>query len=205
MKKRKNNNGVFYVVISLVAVLAVGGIALAFTGSANRVIENVQVYNEATQPSVEVDNGMLGAFPGGDMYQRVNAHAGVQSGGDVYATSTIDATITLAAKHVKDDITFVNWTPGATTTITIMATTSADISSINIPNAGDERSYFWYNASAVVEDETITIAAGTGIDLQMNEDTADLAIDPLTMTKLTFIRKVDTDVMVILDQYDLAD
>jgi len=45
--KRKNNNGIFYVVISLIAVIAVAGGVYAFTGNANRVIENVEVYNRS--------------------------------------------------------------------------------------------------------------------------------------------------------------
>ena len=204
MKKRKNNNGVFYVVISLVAVLAVGGIALAFTGSANRVIENVQVYNEATQPSVVVDNGMLGAMPGPDVYQHMNFHDGCQSGGTRLATSTTAATYTLAVGDIKEHTVYWDINVGLDTTITTMASSSLAMDAMNIPFAGDSRVLYVYSATTTTA-TTLTLAAGTGIDLQKNEDTADLAINGLDIARLTFIRKADTDVMLIMEEWVVGD
>jgi len=202
--KKNVNNGIFYVVISLVAVLAIGTAVLAFVGNANRVIENVEVYNEASQPEVLVNNETLGGFPGGDMYQRVNMHAGYQYGGSAYATSSTAATYTLVATEFKDDIYYINWTPNVSTTLTLMATTSANIEALNIPNVGDTREYILVNASSTAA-ATITLAAGTGIDLQYDEDSADLAIAGLDAAKLTFIRKPNTDVLVLLTEFTEAD
>lgn len=204
MKKRIKNNGIFYVVISLALVLAVGSIAYAFTGNAQRVIENVEVYNEATQPATSVDEGMLGAFPGGDIYNRVNMHSGYQYGGDVHATSSTASTFTLTRKELGGDIYYINWTPNKNTTLTTMATTSSGFYFMNIPEAGDTRSYILVNASSTAA-STITIAAGTGVDLQDNEDASALEIAGLDVGKLTFIRKPNTDVMLIFEQWTEAD
>ena len=143
--KRIKNNGVFYVVISLLACLAVGMGVNAYMGDQAPKVVVEGNYIEAS------DGGEMGANPGPDKYQRQYFHEGYQSGGDIYATSTVDATITIVAKHVKKDITYLSWTPTATTTVTLMASTSAAMESVNIPNIGDERSYWWYNTSAVTK------------------------------------------------------
>ena len=199
---KKINNGVFYVAISLVAVLAVGAVALAYAITSNINVEGDYNNYEATQETPEMN---LGAIAGPDVYNRMYFHEGFQSGGTVYTTSTEASSITLATKHIKDDITFVNWEVSATTTVTIMATSTVAMDNMNIPNAGDTREYYWYNDSVLADAKTLTITAGTGIDLQMNEDTADLAIDGTSVAKLTFIRLANTDVMLILEQFDVAD
>ena len=199
MQKRKNNNGIFYVVISLIAVIAVGSLALAFVGNAQRVIENVEVYNEAEQQSV--DEGMLGANPGPTKTERQYFLAGYQSGGERYATTTTAATYTLVNAEFNGNKTYIDWNTGINTTLTTMASTSMDWLGYA---AGDERSY-WFRSATTTAATTITFAAGTGVDLQKNEDTADLAVNGLDVAKLTFIRKADTDVLLIMTEYIEAD
>ena len=69
---RKKSNGVFYVVISLVAILAIGSIAaIAYSDYNNtRMVAegdiNIQNYNEATNEAPEEVN--LGASPGPERY-----------------------------------------------------------------------------------------------------------------------------------------
>lgn len=161
----------------------------------------------AAQLAAKTDVGELaetfGAFPGGDIYNRVNMHAGYQSGGDRYSTTSSAATYTLVANEaLKGDITYVEWLPNLPLTITTMATTSMGWLGTQ---TGDERSFWFYNATTSATTGTITIAAGTGVDLQMNEDTADLGIEGLDLTKLTFIRKANTDVFLIMTEYIEAD
>ena len=199
MQKRKNNNGIFYVVISLVLALVVGSVAYAFVGNAQRVIENVEVYNEAEQQSV--DEGMLGANPGPTKTERQYFLAGYQSGGERYATTTTATTYTLVNAEFDGNITYIDWNTGIDTTLTTMASTSMDWLGYA---AGDERSY-WFRSATTTAATTITFAAGTGVDLQKNEDTADLAVNGLDVAKLTFIRKADTDVLLIMTEYIEAD
>jgi len=201
--KKRINNGVFYVVISLVALFAIGTVAMAFVGNAHRVIENVEVYNEATQPDTQVMNDNLGAMPSPDVYQHMNFHAGVQSGGSYFATSSVAATVTLQAFQFNLEKTFIDWTANLDTTLTTMATTSMDF--MNIGNVGDERSY-WFRSATTTAATTITFAAGTGVDIQFGDATGDdLVIDGLDLAKLTFIRKNDTDVLLLMTKYTEGD
>ena len=202
--KRKINNGVFYVVISLVALLAVGSVVMAFVGNANRVIENVEVYQEAPQPTTYVEDGNLGASPGPDIYQRMNFHAGYQSGGIRLATSTTVATYTLAVGDIKEDTVYWDVNVGLNTTFTTMASSSLAMDAMNIPFSGDTREVYVFSATTT-DATTLTFAAGTGVDLQMNEDSADLAINGEDIAKLIFIRKADTDVMIIMEEWIEAD
>lgn len=94
-KEIKKNNGVFYVVISLLGILAVGGFALAAYG----VVKNINVQGdyinyEAAQPGI-VDNGdqNLGSVTGPDYtwdYQNFNGLTTyVKTGGFADATTTL--------------------------------------------------------------------------------------------------------------------
>ena len=146
----------------------------------------------------------LGASPGPDIFQWVNLRAGFQHGGTVYATTSTAATYTLTTTELGKENYYLSWLPNVNTTLTTMATNTAAMRNMDIPLAGDTRAFWLYNASTTVA-STITIAAGTGVDLQKNEDTANLATAGTSMTKLIFIRKADKDVMLILDQYDVGD
>jgi len=132
-------------------------------------------------------------------------HEGFQSGGLLKATTTTETSYTLGIGDLTENVSFYSIDPGATTTITTMASSTVAMDAMNIPDAGDMREVLVYNEATVAEDIAITLAAGTGVDLQKNEDTADLAIAPLSVAKLTFIRLENTDVMIILDQWDPAD
>ena len=202
--KKNVNNGVFYVVISLVAVLAISSVVYAYALTQNiNVAGDYNNYEAEGNAPAEI-NENYAAMPGGDIYQRINMHAGYQYGGSVYATSSTASSYTLVATEFKDDIYYIDWTPNVNTTLTLMATTSADIEALNIPNAGDTREYILANASSTAA-ASITLAAGTGIDLQYDEDSANLAIVGLDAAKLTFIRKPNTDVLVLLTEFTEAD
>ena len=71
MKKLKNNNGIFYVIISLLVVCGIGyGVAKAYSNSQTvNVSGGVYNYNEAQQPmSVVPEDSNLGVVSGGDFY-----------------------------------------------------------------------------------------------------------------------------------------
>ncbi len=69
MEKAKNNNGIFYIVISLIAVLAIAGSVAAYTVTQNQTVNIAGDYNnyEATD-NVENEETTFGASPGGDFY-----------------------------------------------------------------------------------------------------------------------------------------
>ncbi len=149
-------------------------------------------------PATIVEN--LGAIAGPDIFSDVRIHGTLTSGGRNVATSSTAATYTLTRAEIAP-YNLITWTPNVNTTLTLPATsTITDL----VPNAGDVREILLYNASTTAG-ATITLAAGTGIDLQKNEDTADLAINGLDWAKLTFIRQADTDITVIMDEWIEAD
>ena len=121
-------------------------------------------------------------------------------GGTNTATSSTAATYTLLQAELTGK-GVIQWTPNVNTTVTLPATSTL---TTLVPNSGDIQSFWFYNASSTAA-ATITIAAGTGIDLQKNEDTADLAINGLDWAELIFIRQADTDVTVIMSEFIEAD
>jgi len=196
--KKRINNGVFYVVISLVACLGVGSFVYAYNVSNSQNIETYNYYEAEGQPE-NVDLG--GASPYKTNRQFLTA--GYQSGGDRIATSSTEATFTLTSKFFKGNITYIDWNAGLNTTLTTMATSSMGF--MGIPNAGDERSY-WFRSATTTAATTITLAAGTGVDIQYGDATGDdLVIDGLDLAKLTFIRKADSDVLLLMTKYTEGD
>jgi len=89
MKKRKNN-GIFYVVISLLAVLGIGGILYAYTVSNNVNVEGDYNYYEAEGQLV--DEIELGGTIGSDIYHDVIFHGETQLA-DAKANITIPVSI----------------------------------------------------------------------------------------------------------------
>jgi len=146
----------------------------------------------------------LSAIAGPDVFQKMFFHNGIQVGGTVVATTTTAAAYTLTVKDVADELSYFSVTPNIDTTFTLMASSSIAMDKLNIPRAGDTRVILLANASTTAA-ASITLAAGTGVDLQKNEDTADLAVLGLDVARLTFIRKPNTDVMVLMEELIEAD
>lgn len=153
---------------------------------------------------LETKDKDLGAVTSPTFTQRAYFNAGYNYGGTAYATSSTAATYTVPANTFGRDVYMISWTPNVNTTLTLPATTSASFINIVGITPGESREYILYNASSTAA-ASITLAAGAGIDLQKNEDTADLAILGLDMAKLTFIRKPNKDVMVLMEEYQEAD
>lgn len=196
MKNLKNK--AFYAVISLVAVLAVGSMVKAFVANGNVTIEN---YNEAPRETGE--NVSLGAQSGPDHYQKQYFHDSYQAGGERHATSSTAATYTLTASDGFDgEHYFVDWTPNVNVTLTTMASSSMPWLG---KSAGSRETMLLRNASTTAA-ATITMAAGTGIDIQHGDATGDdLVIDGLDMAELEFIRKSNTDVIMLMRKYTEGD
>jgi len=79
MEKRKNNNGIIYVVISLLVALLVGGVGYAYSNSQTVNVSGGSTYNynEAEQ-TVNSEEPSFGATVGGDFYTPVQFFDTVQ-------------------------------------------------------------------------------------------------------------------------------
>jgi hypothetical protein len=141
----------------------------------------------------------LGAVAGPDVMSYLKVHGTLTTNGGYMATTSTAATYTLLNSEIADAQT-VFWNPSANVTLTLPASTTISF----IPNTGDTRVIWLQNASTTAG-ATITLAAGAGIDLQKNEDTADLAVAGLDWVKMTFIRKNNTDIAVMLEEVTEAD
>lgn len=108
-------------------------------------------------------------------------------GGGRTASSTTNATETLLVTDI-DTENFLDYTPNLNTTLTLPA--SSTMSAL-IPNIGDTRQIIIRNASSTGA-ATLTLAAGTGIDLQEIEG-LNLVLNGLDYGILTLIRKAADD------------
>lgn len=157
-------------------------------------------FTKEANVAVNEDGIQIGASAGPEVYSYMKVHGHFTQGGGVMATSSTAATYTMTrAELVPNGV--IQWTPNVNTTVTLPASsTLTDL----VPNKGDVRTIWLHNASSTAA-ASITLAAGTGIDLQKNEDTADLAVLGLDWTSLTFVRQNDTDITVIMNEFIEAD
>jgi len=149
------------------------------------------------------DDGRVGASVGPDHTNLQNFFSNFTIGGDAgsrYATTSTAATYALTATEVRKKNSLVTWTPNVNTTLTSMASTSAPLSGMKV---GETFTQTWYNASSTAA-STITFAAGTGVDAQELEG-GSLIVNGLEGATLTFIKKADTDVMMLVAPWQVAD
>lgn len=151
------------------------------------------------------DNTKLAGFPGPDVYQTMYFHAGVNEftqGGGVLsftATSTQDARTLTQYEMLHNNVINIVSTTSPALTLTLPATSTL---TTLLPNAGDMREWFIDNQHLAAT--TTTIAAGAGIDL-IAVTTNDDVIDGQEVSRLTCIRKADTDVYCIVSELLKAD
>jgi hypothetical protein len=157
-----------------------------FPNTVNTVVKEVQT--------------KVGAFSGPDVSVRMAFGAGFTSGG-YSATSSTAGTYTTAARDFAGLPTVIAWTPNVNTTVTLASTSLYQF----VPKVGDVANVYLLNASTTAA-ASITLAAGTGVDLQMAEATGgDLVLTGLDWEKLTLIRKSTSVVTVIADEMTEAD
>lgn len=145
----------------------------------------------------------LGAFPGPEVLEFVQFRSNFSVGGDAnnrYATTSTAATYTLTTTEIQKENTLVTWTPNVNTTLTTMASSSAPLSTLKV---GETFEQTWYNASTTAA-ATITFAAGTGVDLQELEG-GTVIVNGLEGATLKFIKKADTDVMLLVAPWQVGD
>ena len=205
--KIKNNNGIFYVAISLVVVLGIASGVVAFSGNnSGTVFEGDCV--ECTVEAPEVLNDNLGAFPGGDIYADINIRGALTYGGGMgYNTTTRDATHTLTYNDLNR---YSYWDilndEAADSDLTYTMPATATMMQI-LPEIGSTRKWLFHNATSGVN--TLTLSAGTGMDLVSvtnNDDVIDQGEwAQLTCTQIVYRSDDNTNIMCIMDELLNAD
>lgn len=203
---KKINNGIFYVVISLVACLAVGSVAAAYSMSQNVNVQGDYNYYEAEgQPAPSVMEQALGAFPGPDIYQDVNIHGALTAGGNYLASSTSGSAGTLAIKDLREP-TFISFTSNVSSYTMTLPATSTMISLL--PEIGSTRTWLIHNATTTAA-ITLTIAKGGGMDVvavTANDDIIDGGeFTQLTCTQIPYLAANNENIMCIVDELANAD
>lgn len=192
MKKENNNKWMYAGGIGITIAFALF-IASSYTASAGGSFwGNIQeliagktvdkIFSEA--PDFSVDNLMLGAMSGPDVYQDMFFHETVQTGGGKYATTSNVATSETLTEadmlsnnylYLMSNVGAFEWTLPATSTLTSM-----------LKDVGDERSWLVHNATSS-SSITLTILAGSGIDLVGVSNATDV-LDPAEYGRLTCTR-----------------
>lgn len=165
-----------YILSVLVAVLLVGGVALA-----DNVVN--YFYDNSTYQEANNVNDTFGANPGPDKYQRQYFHAGFNDGGTRYATTTVTAG-TIKESDIDEDVKYIQALVNVDTTLTFPAT--GTMVSMLGKEVGDTRTYIIHNASTTAA-SALTIAAGTGVDLQEDEGET-VILNGLEFGRITFMR-----------------
>ncbi len=180
----------------VILALLIGGMAFSQTDSVDvNVIAN-NVYTAV------VDK--LGANSGPDHYQKQYFFDGFESGGvgTSQASTTLAVSTTLQISDWGTNQTYIEYTP------TIGAVTLTTVASTTFPigaQRGSQRELWLYNATTTTDGASvITLAAGTGIDLQ--EDTGQVVtFAGLEGMRVTFIRKADSDILMFVEATQVGD
>lgn len=201
--KRKAKSNYRKLVGGLIVLLLVVGFAPVVKGQLSGFFgidaENVYIdIPEGEGPSVQ-----LGAAPGPTHYVHQEFKSNFLKGGTSYATSSTATgyTLTTAELPANRERGYLSWTPNVTaTTLTTMASTTAPLAGLK---TGEQWEVLFYNATSTAA-ATVTFAAGTGIDLQEDEG-GSVIVNGLELARLTFIKKADSDVILLVEPYQLGD
>lgn len=182
----------YQMAIALVALLAIGAVVNAFSGT----IMNVENFYETEKIGEEAT---IGAIAGPDVYGDFRVHGRFLQGGNMLATSTSNATETMPA---SDLINYSGYdlTPGdVALTLTLPATSTI----VGFLEAGECTNFRIRNLDTTAATST-TIAAGTGMDLMENEN-GDVVIEGGHEARLWICRENGTNMTVYVDEYIDAD
>lgn len=151
-------------------------------------------------PKAQVPQEPLGATPGPQSDAHQYFLGGSTDGGRAATTSTA-RTYTLNAKDVAGLPTYIDWFPTNGITISLSATSTFDY----VPNIGDVAVIYIRNASTTAAADLTIAAVDSGVDLQKNEDVADLTVLGLDWARLTLIRESLHLTTVLFDELTEAD
>uniref|UniRef100_A0A6M3XQM3 Uncharacterized protein n=1 Tax=viral metagenome TaxID=1070528 RepID=A0A6M3XQM3_9ZZZZ len=209
MKKVKNNTK---------KDLIIGGVAIAVLVlmlGISQVKAEISIMDRLLQiagnvwgnrlPVPEAGEVSFGAFPGPDIYADISIHGTLQQGGGCWATTTAgsvsgtNADLVLTEKNMLDYNCFEMTFSTASSTVTLPATSTM---ASMLKDKGDVREWYFHNVTTTAG-LTLTIAAGSGIDL-IGVTTADDVIDETEYARLTCWRNASvsaaTDVTCIVSE-----
>lgn len=143
------------------------------------------------------DRGVVGGASGPVKTDTQYFYSNFTVGNTAFATSSgEDASVTLSNIELDIDLPYVSYTANVNQTLTIQASTTAPFSGMR---PGESFSTVFYSATTTAA-ATITFAEGTGIDFQV-PDGGNAILNGQDVAKFTFVKKSDTDVLVIFDEY----
>lgn len=119
------------------------------------------------------------------------------------STSTV-ASMTLRESDILNYDTVLVTPTGAAASKTFTFPATSTLTSL-VPTAGDLAEQCWYNATSTAA-TTLIFAAGTGIDLETASSTqTDLTLSASGSACFVYLRKPDTDISVLMLEYNNAD
>lgn len=174
------NNTKILVSMIVVIAIAIGGYVFP---KGNTIVERV-----------------VGASAGPEHTERQSFLSGSSNGGRV-ATTTTAATYTTDARDFNGTPTYIDHLPNVNTTISLSSTSTFAY----VPKVGDVATIYWRNASTTAASSITFAAVDANLDLQDNEDSANLALNGLDIMEITLIRESNNLVSALLNEYTEAD
>jgi TusA-related sulfurtransferase len=153
-----------------------------------------------TETIREIREVAVGGAAGPEHLQHQVFKQNFTRGGTTVATSSTAAAYTLTTAELRENVGYLSWTVNVNTTLTTMASTSRPLAGLK---PGEAIEVLFYNASTTAN-ATATFAAGTGVDLQEDEG-GSVVVNGLEAAKLTFIKKADSDVIFLVEPYQVGD
>ncbi len=191
--KKKINNGIFYVVISLIAVLGIASFVVAYSGYGTPKVVVEGDYLEAQALPGEES---LGGNPGGYFNTKVFASEGIVTGGNVYnASTTLTIARTLTAAELCDSaiITVNSAAVAGTVSAASLDLTTAATSTLFaecLRNDGDQLTFEFLNQSPTAA-TTTEFVAGSGCTLTYDVGAGDATIPGQKGATVEIIRATD--------------
>ena len=145
-------------------------------------------------------DGRVGAQSGPDHYSTQYFQDNFYVGDGSYATTSDVAAATLTAVELDCDVSYVSFNAGLNITLTTQASTSQPFKNMRV---GQSCSTLFYSATTTAA-TTITFAAGTGVDLQEDEG-GTVIVNGLESARLTYVKKADTDILLVVEPYQVGD
>jgi len=121
-------------------------------------------------------------------------------GGQSVATTSTASSYTLTSAELRKNVGYISWNAGLDVTLTTMASTSAPFVGLK---TGESIEVLFYSATTTGA-TTITFTAGTGVDLQEDEG-GTVIVNGLELSKLTFVKKSDSDILLLVEPYQVGD
>jgi len=209
------NNYAKYIVISVIAVLAIAGFVSAYSGTAQQVIENVENLTISNGSGVsglmaarqsDIATGFWDVYVENDLTVDGDTIINLLvSGGGAYNSTTTDAaTYTFVSADIATySYLDLGFTAGSAITNTMPATSTM---MTLLPSIGSTRTWTIHNASTTGE---MTIAAGAGMNLlgiDTNVDT--IAADgwaTLECMQTVYNSAVNENIACLMAEYLVAD